>query len=99
MWKNIVEPDKPQTTMCQTRISWWIPKAPNTYSGYAPLTAFPLKWVIRTRHSVTLYAHRLSCWAIWLTIVRYIVLGGKQWQTTPKNLPRMQRTRAVPVAW
>ena len=23
---------------------------------------------------------------------------GKQWQTTPKNLPRMQRTRAIPVA-
>jgi len=25
--------------------------------------------------------------------------GGMQWQTTPKNLPRMQRTRAIPVAW
>ena len=25
--------------------------------------------------------------------------GGKQWQTTPKNLPRMQRTSAIPVAW
>jgi len=24
--------------------------------------------------------------------------GGKQWQVTPKNLPRMQRTRAIPVA-
>ena len=24
--------------------------------------------------------------------------GGKQWQTTPKNLPRMQRTRVIPVA-
>jgi hypothetical protein len=24
--------------------------------------------------------------------------GGKQWQTTPKNLPRMQHTRAIPVA-
>jgi hypothetical protein len=24
--------------------------------------------------------------------------GEKQWQTTPKNLPRMQRTRAIPVA-
>jgi hypothetical protein len=26
------------------------------------------------------------------------VSGGKQWQTTPKNLPRMQHTRAIPVA-
>jgi len=25
--------------------------------------------------------------------------GGKQWQTTPKNLPRMQCARAVPVTW
>ena len=25
--------------------------------------------------------------------------GGKQWQATPKNFPRMQRTRAIPVAW
>jgi len=25
--------------------------------------------------------------------------GGKQWQATPKNLPRLQRTRAIPVAW
>ena len=24
--------------------------------------------------------------------------GGKQWQATPKNLPRMQSTRAIPVA-
>jgi len=23
--------------------------------------------------------------------------GGKQWQATPKNLPRMQSTRAIPV--
>jgi hypothetical protein len=24
---------------------------------------------------------------------------GKQWQTTLNNLPRMQRARAIPVAW
>ena len=29
----------------------------------------------------------------------YIYIWGKQWQTTPKNLPRMQCTRAIPVAW
>jgi hypothetical protein len=23
---------------------------------------------------------------------------GKQWQTTPKNMPRMQHARAIPVA-
>jgi len=25
--------------------------------------------------------------------------GGKKWQPTPKNLPRIQRARAIPVAW
>jgi len=25
--------------------------------------------------------------------------GGKQWNPTPKNLPRMQCARAIPVAW
>jgi len=25
--------------------------------------------------------------------------GGKQWQPTPKNLPRMQCARAIPLAW
>jgi len=25
--------------------------------------------------------------------------GEKQWQTTPKNLPSMQRARAIPVTW
>jgi hypothetical protein len=26
-------------------------------------------------------------------------VGRKQWQTTPKNLPRMQCARAIPVTW
>jgi hypothetical protein len=29
----------------------------------------------------------------------YSVNRGKQWQTTPKNMLRMQRARAIPVAW
>jgi len=28
----------------------------------------------------------------------YLKSGGKQWQATSKNLPRMQGTRAIPVA-
>ena len=30
-------------------------------------------------------------------VYTYIYIEGKQWQTTPKNLPRMQHTRAIPV--
>jgi len=46
---------------------------------------------------------RISCF---VTTWRHLVAkvgtskrGGKQWQTTPKNLPRMQHTRAIPVTW
>ena len=30
--------------------------------------------------------------------LEHLKSGEKQWQATPKNLPRMQRTRAIPVA-
>jgi hypothetical protein len=34
-----------------------------------------------------------------LLLLLLLLTGGKQWQTTPKNLARMQPTRAIPVAW
>jgi hypothetical protein len=44
----------------------------------------------------------VASWRTWGRLVAKVGMskrGGKQWQTTPKNPPRMQRTRAVPVAW
>ena len=44
----------------------------------------------------------LASWRTWGNLVAKVGTskrGGKQWQTTPKNLPRMQRTRDIPVAW
>jgi len=44
----------------------------------------------------------LTSWRTWRHLVVEVGTskrGGKQWQTTPKNLPRMQRTRTIPVAW
>ena len=32
MWKNIVEPTRPQMTILSMRIGCWIPKATNTHS-------------------------------------------------------------------
>jgi hypothetical protein len=43
MRKNTVEPDRPQMTIWRMRIAYWIPKATNTHSEYAILTAFRLK--------------------------------------------------------
>jgi hypothetical protein len=42
MWKNIVQPARPQTTIWRIRIACWIPKATNTLSDYVKLVAFPL---------------------------------------------------------
>ena len=58
MWKNIVEPDRPQMTVLCAHNAYSITKATNTHSEYVILTAFPLQhgctnapqcYVIRTR--------------------------------------------------
>jgi len=43
MWKNIVQPDRPQVTIRRMRLGCWIPKARDTPSEYATFTAFPLQ--------------------------------------------------------
>jgi hypothetical protein len=44
MWeKNIVEPDRSQTTIWRMRIACWIPTATNTVSEYVILVVFPLQ--------------------------------------------------------
>jgi len=42
MWKNTVEPDRPQMVWC-TRVDGWIPKVTNTHSEYVILIALPLQ--------------------------------------------------------
>ena len=34
MWKNVVEPDRPQMTIWHMRIARWIAKATNSHSEY-----------------------------------------------------------------
>jgi hypothetical protein len=41
MWKNIVEPGRPQMAIRRLRNVCWIPNATNTHSGYVILIAFP----------------------------------------------------------
>ena len=42
MWKNIVQPDRPQMTIWHMSIACWIPKATDTHSQYVIHIAFPL---------------------------------------------------------
>ena len=49
MWKNVVQPDRPQMTIWRMRIVCWIPKATDTCSQYVILSAFPLQQWLRKR--------------------------------------------------
>jgi len=40
MWKNLVQPDRPQMTMRHMRTACWIPKATNTHTQYVLLYCF-----------------------------------------------------------
>ena len=57
MWKNIVQPDRPQTTILHIRISRWIPKATNTHSQYALLITVPLQQWLHERVSMLRYTY------------------------------------------
>ena len=49
MWKNIVEPGKPQVTIWCMRIACWIPRAIYTRSEYVILTVFTVQqWLYST---------------------------------------------------
>jgi len=55
MWKNVVEPDRPQIKTWRMRIACWIPKATNTHLQYVTLIAFPLQQQLHERASVLRY--------------------------------------------
>jgi len=61
-----------------------------------PFEVLPLelKWPTQTKQAPTIrnaLKHK--------TFAHNYLIGGKQWQTTPKNLPRMRCARATPVTW
>ena len=63
MWKNIVQPDRPQMTIWRMCIACCIPKATDTQSEYVNTYGFSTaRMVVRTRLNVPLYVHCLSCW-------------------------------------
>jgi len=61
MWKNIVEPGRPQTILWHIHISRWKPKAANTHSGCITLIAVPLQQCLPESVCVTLHVQCLSC--------------------------------------
>jgi hypothetical protein len=60
MWKNFVEPDRPQMTIWRMRIACWMPNATNTHSVYVLLIAFSLQQWLRERASMLRYTY-IAC--------------------------------------
>ena len=66
MWKNTLEPERPQITIWRMRIACWIPKATNTLSKYIILIGFPLqqcfsKYLTKLMHKICFTISFISC--------------------------------------
>ena len=60
LWKNIVEPNRPQMTIWCMRIALWIPKATNTHSEYVILIGLLRQQWFRESASVSGYTY-IAC--------------------------------------
>jgi len=49
MWKNILQPDRPQMTIWRMRIACWLPKTTSTHSECVIPIAYPLQQWLHER--------------------------------------------------
>jgi hypothetical protein len=61
MWKNMVEPDRPQMIIRRMRFACWITKDTDTHSGYVILIAFPRQQWLRERALMLRYKPYIAC--------------------------------------
>jgi hypothetical protein len=61
MWKEILEPDRPQTTIWHLHIACWIPKGTNTESEYVMLIVFYCNNGCTNASQCYVVLHYLSC--------------------------------------
>jgi hypothetical protein len=52
MWKNTVQPDRPQMAIWRMRIAGWIHQATDWHTEYAILTVFPLQQWLHERYVI-----------------------------------------------
>ena len=70
MWKDIVEPDRPQMTIWLMRIACRVTKATNLHSEYVIVIAFPLQQLFHERASLSCYAY--NAWFVLLYSRKYL---------------------------
>jgi len=75
MWKNTVEPGRPQMTIQRMRTACWIPRSTNTHSEYVMLIDFPLQQWLHERASVLRYTYSvcLVCLLLYFSFVRKVL--------------------------
>ena len=83
MWKNMVEPDRPQITIWRMRIACWIRKATNNHSKYLMLIAFPLQQRLHERalmlhytYSAFLVNNQFYVFLLWVPVLCFFLLSG-----------------------
>ena len=72
MWKNIVDPERPQMTTWLLRIACWIPKGIDTHSECHLFCFSTATMFARKRRTVTLDLHCLSCLILELDIANWV---------------------------
>jgi len=71
MWKNIVQPDRPQMTIIQgMRIACWILRATSRHSECVISIVFPLQYWLNRRTSLLRYNY-IICF-VHFKVLRYI---------------------------
>jgi hypothetical protein len=61
MWKNVIQPSRPQMTIGRMRIACWIPKASNTHSCFVILVIFSLQQWLNYRALILRYTYIKYC--------------------------------------
>jgi hypothetical protein len=60
MWRNTVQPDRPQLTLWRKRVAGWIPEAANTHTEYVTFIAFLLEQWLHEGTAILSYTYILS---------------------------------------
>jgi len=60
MWKNIVEPGRPQMTIWRMRFACWVTKTTDTHSEYVILISFPLQQWLYEHASILRFMYRFK---------------------------------------
>jgi len=85
MWKNTVEPRRPQMTMWRMYIACWIPKATNTHSHYVILINFPLQQWLHEHTSMLHWFYEFMKYHCGLS---WFLLGWSQIWSGPHHTER-----------